>query len=333
MRSLAAHLQEVDSHDRLPFHASCPVCRQTRLTGTLPADVLASQRAQALLAAGVLAVSATAPAASAFAFEHDQQQNGTVPAAQDGGADPAGGSDFDPGGGATDLPDNAPPVAETQAPADAGNDDTAPVDQTAATNPDDPVVDSGDGSDAPTISGRPMSPPPNATTPSTAGATTTPTPPTTLADVTPTPTLPSETTTPPAASPQPARAPHSIPIGRRSHHPPPVTRSATTQVAARTTAPATSLPAPAPAPAPSTAATATRQAGAMTVGGQHAKSGDRTHVVLPGESLWTIASDLLGSDATTAQVAREVSRLWQLNSDRIGTGDRDLVMVGTRLEL
>lgn len=71
----------------------------------------------------------------------------------------------------------------------------------------------------------------------------------------------------------------------------------------------------------------------MTVGGQHAKSGDRTHVVLPGESLWTIASDLLGSDATTAQVAREVSRLWQLNSDRIGTGDRDLVMVGTRLEL
>jgi Tfp pilus assembly protein FimV len=68
-------------------------------------------------------------------------------------------------------------------------------------------------------------------------------------------------------------------------------------------------------------------------GGRHAKPSDRTHSVLPGESLWTIATDLLGSDASTASVAREVNRLWQLNRDRIGTGDPDLLMIGTRLEL
>jgi hypothetical protein len=28
-----------------------------------------------------------------------------------------------------------------------------------------------------------------------------------------------------------------------------------------------------------------------------------------------------------------VNRLWQLNADRIATGDRDLIMVGTTLKL
>ena len=56
-------------------------------------------------------------------------------------------------------------------------------------------------------------------------------------------------------------------------------------------------------------------------------------MVLAGESLWSIASDVLGPRATVARVAREVNRLWDLNAGRIGTGDRDLLPVGTRLEL
>ena len=52
-----------------------------------------------------------------------------------------------------------------------------------------------------------------------------------------------------------------------------------------------------------------------------------------GESLWSIASDLLGPDASAARVAREVDRLWQRNRDRIATGNPDLLRIGTTLRL
>jgi hypothetical protein len=74
-------------------------------------------------------------------------------------------------------------------------------------------------------------------------------------------------------------------------------------------------------------------AAASTTTGREAKPPDDVHVVQPGESLWVIASDMLDGDASPAQIAREVHHLWQLNHDRIGTGDPDLVMAGTRLVL
>lgn len=64
-----------------------------------------------------------------------------------------------------------------------------------------------------------------------------------------------------------------------------------------------------------------------------ARPGDRSHEVQRGESLWAIASDVLGRDAGPARIAREVDRLWELNKERIATGDPDLVMIGTRLVL
>jgi nucleoid-associated protein YgaU len=67
--------------------------------------------------------------------------------------------------------------------------------------------------------------------------------------------------------------------------------------------------------------------------GRRAGLEDQVHVVVAGESLWSIANDVLGGRATVAQVARKVNRLWELNRARIGTGDRDLLPVGTRLEL
>jgi Tfp pilus assembly protein FimV len=72
---------------------------------------------------------------------------------------------------------------------------------------------------------------------------------------------------------------------------------------------------------------------AVAADARRAKPGERVHVVMAGESLWSIASDLLGPRATVAKVAREVNRLWDLNRARIGTGNRDLLPVGTRLEL
>jgi hypothetical protein len=57
------------------------------------------------------------------------------------------------------------------------------------------------------------------------------------------------------------------------------------------------------------------------------------HVVFAGESLWSVAEDVLGERASVREVAREVRRLWALNRERIGTGDPDLLPIGTRLVL
>jgi hypothetical protein len=328
MPSLGAHLREPDSHDRLPFHPSCPICRQTRLSGRLPSDGLVSPRTQALLAAGVLAISAAAPGAVAVAAEQDQQQDGTASVGQSGPAGPADGSDFDPGGGGTDLPQAASAVPQTQAPADPGNDDTGPVDQTATTNLDDPVVDSGDGLDAAATAPSTATQQTRAPVDSSTAPTTVTTLPSASADSTPAPSATPEVATPdvslsPAATPRVVHgASHS---SRRAHQPAKAPQGGSSRVS-----PAPAAPVTAPATAPAASATATVP---VAVSGHHATPGDRTHTVLPGESLWTIATDVLGADASTARVAREVHRLWQLNRDRIGTGDPDLLRIGTRLEL
>src|SRR5215207_1089045 len=124
MRSLKAHLCQMETHDGLPFHPGCPVCRQTRLIGCLPSDGVVSTRASAVLAAGVLVASTGAPVTPALAAgEPDQEQQGGAPIAADGG-DPAANPDFDPGGDTTDLPEAAL-LPAVQGPADADDDDDA----------------------------------------------------------------------------------------------------------------------------------------------------------------------------------------------------------------
>jgi nucleoid-associated protein YgaU len=65
----------------------------------------------------------------------------------------------------------------------------------------------------------------------------------------------------------------------------------------------------------------------------HLSPNARFHVVQPGESLWSIAKKLLGPNATAAQIAREVDRLWALNKDRMGTGNPNLLIAGAKLRL
>jgi len=87
------------------------------------------------------------------------------------------------------------------------------------------------------------------------------------------------------------------------------------------------------APASLPVAAASAPAVAVPVADSGARAADgRVHVVRPGESLWSIARDQLGS-ASAAQIAQQVNRLWELNKQRIATGDPDLLMVGTTLEL
>jgi nucleoid-associated protein YgaU len=57
------------------------------------------------------------------------------------------------------------------------------------------------------------------------------------------------------------------------------------------------------------------------------------YTVRAGDSLWSIARRLLGPEASAGRIAREVNRLWELNRDRIGTGNPSLINVGTVIKL
>lgn len=64
-----------------------------------------------------------------------------------------------------------------------------------------------------------------------------------------------------------------------------------------------------------------------------AKAGGSTRVVRSGDSLWGIASHLLGPKATPGRVAALVEQIWQTNRSRIRSGNPSLIMVGERLVL
>src|ERR671918_1523797 len=124
MGSLTAHLLEAGDHGRLRFHPSCPVCRRERLYGTLSSEPVVPRRAQALLASGVLALSASAPAVS-VAQEADRQFEGVAAPEEPGGPeldDPA----FDPGGDTALSFDTAPAPAAPEDGDDSG--EGAPLD-------------------------------------------------------------------------------------------------------------------------------------------------------------------------------------------------------------
>jgi hypothetical protein len=72
--------------------------------------------------------------------------------------------------------------------------------------------------------------------------------------------------------------------------------------------------------------------GASNSGGQ--ASGEASAVtVQSGDSLWLVAEQQLGPDASVADVAAYVNELWDLNADAIGTGDPNLIMPGQTLQL
>jgi hypothetical protein len=89
--------------------------------------------------------------------------------------------------------------------------------------------------------------------------------------------------------------------------------------------PVESPPDPPMARSPSAVPTTADRAGSL--------SGQKEHAVAPGECLWSIAEAVLPAGASEARIAAEVARLWRLNATRIGTGDPNLILVGTALRL
>jgi hypothetical protein len=301
MASLTAHLRRSEDHGCLPFHPDCPVCRAERLSGTLPAHGLVSKRTQAVMAAGVLAASTATPAV-AIAQEADQVTEGAA-APDQSGADPGETTDFDPGGESADLPFMGPESPEIE---------LEPI-----SDVDAPIADSGD---EPETAAPPVPEP-------TPAPTVTPTP-----TVTPPP--------PPTAAPPQHVAVHSLPGAAAVDRDHELVATVSGERAPRAQpnapaapAPATSAPASAPTASAPPVVHRVRAAPAPRPQHEAATSGDRYHVVAAGESLWSISRDVLGGSASPAKIAREVNRLWGLNSARIATGDPDLVRVGTKLVL
>lgn len=300
MAGLADHVLGGTDHGGLPFHPACAVCRQARLIGTLPESSLFSGRTKAGLAAGLVAAATFAPASVAlagpdFVLEPTEQ-----------GADP------------------------TPEPEDEPESDGGPVDeQEALAPPDDLDTLPGTGSVPP---GGPGGSLPPAGAPGSGPPTQTPaaTDPTQVNGVVPgasVPALPlvsrpTPGTTQPAKPPKPAK-----------RHAP----GAAESPGARDEAGG-----PAPAAAPQNAeASGTAQVapdpnvttGAGAEGPSPAASASGIHLVQRGESLWSIAKGLAGPEASNAEIASLVNRLWELNADSIGTGDPDLILVGQKLRL
>lgn len=96
-------------------------------------------------------------------------------------------------------------------------------------------------------------------------------------------------------------------------------------------APESNAPAPEPVPvAPEPQPAPTAAPPPVERGGL---AGKKSHTVAAGECLWTIAQGYLPPAASNAEIAAEVHRLWVLNAGRIGTGDPDVLLVGTVLRL
>jgi hypothetical protein len=359
MGSLTAHLLEAGDHGRLPFHPSCPVCRQERLYGTLSSEPVVPRRTQALLAGGVLAISSAGPAV-ALAQEPDRQFEG-VAAPEETGAPDLDDPGFDPGGGDTPLSfDTAPAPAAPEDGVDSG--EGPPLDVEPTVDPDGQLAplaetDASVGEEESAVPPAETVSPDTAVPPSAApdgevppDTSAQPGGPTTGGPVTPTEGDSLRGQLPAQAAPVLAHRPRT--------HMPTRARSTYTQGGSDAGAPASSQRVsdgagapPEPVIAPVGESAATSDIGASSPAGEPAvrvttcvstqptakdpplDSDARLYVVQPGDSLWSIAKQLLGRDASAGLIAREVNRLWSLNRSSIATGDPDMLMVGTRLEL
>ena len=287
------HQSETQAHARLGFHPDCPVCRQDRLFAALCPEPALSLRVRALLATGVLALSAGLTSTS-VAYEPDQQQEGIVQA--------------------------GPPSNDLSSPGvvDPGNDDVGATEHTILTDvlDSDPTAD-GIAGDPDADSGPVEPDPPDDTTD-----------PDPSADPTAPPPAPVQSDDPPPGTPGLSQAP-PLPVHRfqliargavlQGRLPEPKAHSeARTRTREQAPTPAAATAA-GPATAPSTPATTPLHGS--------------TYTVQPGDSLWSIAARLLGSRASDAAITREVHRLWTLNKELIGTGDPNLLVAGITLRL
>jgi LysM repeat protein len=317
MRPLSAHLRDSDEHDRLAMHLACPVCREQRLAGPAAQLTRGSQRFQAMVAIGALGLAAFAPT-SAVAADPDQEFEGD--SAEQVVNDP---TDPDPINEEPASDQGTIPSAEPEEEASASDTTGAETGDDLAADPAAPVAAPEEAAADPDAAE--VSPPAE-----------------TSADAAPSAPEPVPAVTSAPAQPE---AVASTPQAKASAARPQHRRHASDRRGAARTYRVSAPPAPTPAPvrdavsvaAPTAHVTPARRPVATRLVAHRTSRpparGDHTHTVTPGDSLWSIAKALRGKDASNAEIAREVNRLWNLNADRIATGNPDLLLVGTRLKL
>jgi hypothetical protein len=280
------------------------------------------QRTQAAMLSVALALGAVLPGAgAAVAQEPDQEREGTAapePTPPDSTADP----DFDPGGD-TGLQFNVDLRGGGGGDDDSG--DGAPVDAEPTTDPDALAVPLDDSTAVAPDDADPQTAPADTSVPPAPA----PAPPVAV----PTP-VPPPTATIPEAEDQQAAGERSDSRARRSAERKRKRERARQRAAAvRVTLPAAVVVQPAPVVATTTAQAPVEPASpAADESGPPPELGKDTHAVRRGESLWTIASDLLGDGATASEIAAESNRIYSLNRDRIGD-DPNMLIAGTVLRL
>ena len=326
MSSLREHISTLEGHGALTFHPDCPLCRAERQLGRHPSrDALISPKARAGLAAGVLAAATLAPTGTAFA--QGPPDDGVVEG---------------------DLPPEI--VNEVEAELNAGGDVDEPPEQVDAESlPEDP--ESLPPDDEEDLGGFPQGDD-EADTPvegdeTGMGA----------------PEAPEDT--PDAPSPAGPKGGSGDKSGGdkgggekggggETRGESKQGKGDQSRGQEQPAPPANQAPAPTTQPPPaqdqgagegtaqdtsgsngdsSQAAGTAGDDGNGGGGGSAPAPGGKVHVVASGESLWSIARDLLGDDATPAKVAALVDQLWRLNADRIGSGDPSMIHVGDQLQL
>jgi hypothetical protein len=346
--SLNVHQSKSNDHDRLGFHPDCPTCRQDRLFGVLAPVPDFSRRLRVLLATGVLALSAGATSTS-IASEPDHQEEGVLAPDQTTPPDSTPSVPSPPTSGGRDTETGRPGDAlgpgagsETVLPPEVGaglgapesdwpEEDGAPLETEPSQDPD-LLLQVTDPAAPETLNSDDVPAPPTEPVP--------PDQPTTPADPPADEPGQAETTEKPPGAKRERKGRGERTLGGRSKRRG-VGRNRRNQGGQRNASgdtrpqpPSNGLPAGAPdlAPSASESPAAAATPAAAPAAAPPAGIG-RFHVVKPGESLWSIATGLLGPDASAVAVALEVRRLWKLNEERIDTGDPNLLRVGVKLRL
>ena len=349
MASLHRHLTDPDGHDRLAFRADCPRCR-ARLHGRLDPRVL-SPRGEAAAAAGLAAATTLLCSAAALGDSRHPSPGPRAPETPPAVVvDPPGAHAH------ADVPtpqprdDEPPPGPVRPAPSPAAGGpppaelEPAPtVEPAAPPRPEPPA---------------PADPPPAAPAPAQQTPAPTPTAPSPSPPNEPAAARRDDAHTPRPPRTQSRRANANLDQARGDA--PSNRRPATEPPRSAPVTPATRPPAndAAAAEQPDALGEPVRHTAADTDGARgrerrptsvHAAPSSRTaepaakagapsrergtHVVRPGECLWTIAERRLGPSASAAQVAAHVDELWRLNAARIGTGNPNLIHAGQTLQL